>query len=140
MVPRIDRSLLRIAVMLRIVPPRVAEVDPAHKGHVLLRLALPPDHEELLVMRPEPADPLIEQHLPAGLVDLRAQALVLLRVEREAVRMRPPEKTSHVDPGMGEVDQNLADGGAFRKQLFVPVAPPVGEINRSPFSRAQSSS
>ncbi len=92
-VPRIHRRLLRIPQMPGIVPALVTQIDPAHEGHVPRRITPMPDHEQFLMMGRQPPDPLIEQHLRTGLVELGPEQLVLLRVERQVIRMRPPEQS-----------------------------------------------
>ena len=59
----IHRRLLRIAQMARVVAAAVAQVDPADERDVRGRIVAMPDDEQLLVVRGQPADPLVEQHL-----------------------------------------------------------------------------
>ena len=59
----VHRLLLRVAAVLGVVAPAVAEVDATDERDVPLAVALVPDDEQLLVVRPEPVDALVEQHL-----------------------------------------------------------------------------
>ena len=45
----------------------------------------------------------------AGLVELAAEPLVLLRVEAQPVGVRAPQQAAHLDPGPGQVAEHLAD-------------------------------
>jgi hypothetical protein len=49
-----------------VVCPPVAEIDPADERDVVCRAIRPVDEDDLLVVRAEPADPLVEQHLAAA--------------------------------------------------------------------------
>jgi hypothetical protein len=49
-----------------IVPAAVAQVDPAHIGHVQLGAASMTQHDKLLVMRPAGAHPHVQQAFAAG--------------------------------------------------------------------------
>ena len=70
---------LRIAGVRGIVPPAVAQVDPADERHVLLRPAGVPQHDELLVVRAQHPHPHVQQALAAGRVHLGAEMPVLHR-------------------------------------------------------------
>ncbi|MGO4186779.1 hypothetical protein [Pseudarthrobacter sp. TAF60_1] len=62
--------------MAGVVPAAVGKVEAAHECDVPRRIVTVADDEELLVMGPEHAYPLIQQHLSAGLVDFTAVELV----------------------------------------------------------------
>jgi hypothetical protein len=57
----------------------VAEVDAADEGDVQLGPAGMADHDHLLVVGAQRADPLVEEALAAGGLDLVAEVTVLLR-------------------------------------------------------------
>jgi hypothetical protein len=84
-VPAIHRRLLRIPEMLPVIAALVRQVDTADKSDIPPRFAPMPHDEQLLMVRGQPSYPLVEQHLGTSLVELRAEPLVLLRVELQVV-------------------------------------------------------
>ena len=64
-------------------------------------------HEhQLLVVRPGPPHPLVQQHLAAGLVHHLGEVDRLLLAEVRLVRVRPPHEAPHVDAPLDEVDEH----------------------------------
>ena len=111
-----------------IVAPAVAQVDATDERHVLLGTPLVAQYHEFLVVRPEDADPLVEQTLTAGGVDLLAQVAILRGAELESVEVRPPDKSSNVDTASGRCGEHLAHLCSCRHvQPLVRIAPPVRE-------------
>ena len=78
-VHRGHRKRLRVAAVLDVVAPAVAQVDAADEGDVVLGPVAVAQHHQLLVVRAEAADPHVEQALAARLVDRLAELAVLLR-------------------------------------------------------------
>ncbi|WP_211253476.1 hypothetical protein [Knoellia subterranea] len=95
----VERRCLRIAVVVGVVASAVAEVDAAHEGDVVLWPALEADDDELLVVRPGAAHPLVEKGFAAGLVDDLTELVVLLAVEPAGVRA--PQKGADLDAAVG---------------------------------------
>src|SRR5438309_233324 len=110
--------------MTLVVAPAVAQVDPADERHVLFGVVAVLDDEQLLVVRAEAADPLVEQRFRTGLVELDAEPLVLLRAERRVVGVRPPQQAADLDAPTSEVAQQLADARSVRQQALVGVSSP----------------
>jgi hypothetical protein len=127
--------LLRVAEVSGVVATAVTQVDPADEGDIALDVAAVPDDEQLLVMRPEPRYPLVEQHLRAGPVELRPESLVLLRAQVQVIGVRAPQQRTDLHSGPREVAQQVTDGRAVREQPLVGVAAPVGEVH--PVAAAQ---
>ncbi len=113
--------------MAGVVAPAVAQVDPADEGDVPRRLLPVLNDDQLLVVRAEPPHPLVEQHLGARLVELRAEPAVRLRVEAHALGVRAPHQPPDLDARPGEVAEHVADAMPLGGQLLVGVTPPVGE-------------
>ena len=134
-VPRWRLAVLRrhlerllVAEVLGVVAPRVAQVDPAHVGDVLLGPAAVADHHHLLVVRAARADPHVQQCLGAAGLELPAEQAVLGGVEVQLLPVRAPDQPADVDPplvGPAEHLDDLAPGLAG--QALVGVALPVGE-------------
>ena len=119
-VPRVHRRLLRIAQVLvrrpggrgdRSIPPTNATSASGRRV---------PDDEQLLVVRGHPPDPLVEQHLGAGLVELGPEPLVLLRVELQVVRVRSPQQRPDLDPGPRQIGQDRPDRSDRREATSRP--------------------
>lgn len=85
------------------------------------------DHDELLVMRPAEPDPLIEQHLAAGLFDPFAEVLVLLLAVGKLVQMRPPHQPLDDHAAFRRCAEHLGNRRAAVAHLLVRVAAPVRE-------------
>ncbi len=118
--------------MLGVVATAVAQIDPADEGDVPVGVPVVLDHEQLLVVRAEPADPLVQQHLPAGLVDLVAQVLVLLGVVGQVLRVRAPDQAADLDAVLGQIAEHLTHARALGQQFLVGVPAPVGEVDPVP--------
>jgi hypothetical protein len=56
-----------------VVPSSVAEVDAADERDVLGRILVVAQDDHLLVVAAHPADPLVEDHLAAAVLDLAVQ-------------------------------------------------------------------
>ncbi len=80
-------------------------------------------------MGTEQADPLIQQNLTAGVVDLTAQQLVGPAADggRNALPMRSPDKATHFHALARHLCQQFSDGRPARQQPLVGVAAPIGE-------------
>ena len=111
-VPRIELDRLLVAAVLGVVAATVAQVDPADEGDVVVGPIRMADHEQLLVMAAVPPDPLVEQHLAAGLVHRLHEMQVLLLAEVRLVGVRPPHEPADVDAARGQVGEDPGDLGA----------------------------
>ena len=102
---------LWISGVLGVVPAAVTEVDAADERDVLRRTIAVPDDEQLLVMRPEYPDSLIQQYLSPGIVDLTPEQLVGSAADRRghALPMRPPHQAAHLDAPASQRRQQVAD-------------------------------
>ena len=125
----IHRRRLRVTAVVGVVAPAVAQVDPTDECDVTLRCPAVPDDEQFLMMRGEPRQPLVEQNLAAGFVDLGPQPLVLLPAEPQVIGVRPPQQPADLDPRAGDLAQKIADCRAVRQQQLIGVAAPVGEVH-----------
>ena len=113
--------------MVGVVASAVGEVDAADERDVVLGARPVPDDDELLVMRAQRAHPVVEQHLPARVVDLLGQLPVLLGREAEAPGVRSPQDPSgHGAPASG-AGQRFGDGGSRGAEPLVRVGAPAGE-------------
>ena len=127
-VDRCHRLRLRIAEVLLVVTPGVAEVHASQERDVTVRAARMPKDDELLVVGAPHADPHVQQALAPRRVDVLTELPILLAREGEAVEVRAPDEAPDVDPppgGLGEDGAHLAPG--LSGQPLVGVAPPVGE-------------
>lgn len=115
--------------MRGVVTSAVAQVDATDVGDVPRRVVAVLDDEELLVVRAEEPDALVEQDLAAGLVDLPPEQLVGLRAEgrRDPLAVGAPDEAADLHPGPCPVGQQVTDRRPVRRQPLVGVPPPVGE-------------
>jgi hypothetical protein len=74
-----------ISPMRSVVAPTVAQVDAADEGDVGIGAARVAEDDQLLVVRPSPPHPFVQQDLPAGSSDLPRESTVLLGAEGQAV-------------------------------------------------------
>src|SRR5437899_3153833 len=88
-------------------------------------------------MRPDEADPHVEENLAPSRVDHVAEVAILLCAEAGEVAMRPPQQAldAHATPG------SRCKAGAHCRcrtvaQPLVVIAPPVGEVKPIPLSQA----
>jgi hypothetical protein len=107
----------------------MAQVDAAYERDVLVDPSRMPEHHQLLVVAARTFDPLVQQHLAAGLVHQLPQPPVLLLAEVRLVRVGAPQQPTDLDTAAGEVDQDPADLGARAVQELIGVAAPVGEVH-----------
>ena len=84
-----------------------AQVDAADEGDVAGRVVAVPDHHELLVVRAAGADPHVEQHLGAALLQLLAEVAVLRGEEAGLVQVRAPDQAADVDPALVGAAEHL---------------------------------
>ena len=84
-VPLVQRRGLGITGMRGVVTTTVTQVHAADERDVLVGLTLASHDDELLVVGPATAHSLVEERLATGLVDDRAEMVVLLAVELAGV-------------------------------------------------------
>ena len=119
---------LRVAVVVGVVPARVAQVDPPDVRDVAGGVVAVPDHHHLLVVRPAQPDPHVQQRLGAPALEVAAQAPVLLGGEAEGVPVGAPDQPADVDAPLVRPAEHLRDLAAgLAGQPLVGVALPVGE-------------
>jgi len=82
---------LGIAVMMLVVGPTVAQIDPPDEGDILILAFEVLEQDELLVVAPGPADPLVHQDFPARFVHHLSELLVLLLAELPLIGMGAPD-------------------------------------------------
>ena len=83
--------------------------------------------DQPLMVRPADQHPLIQQHLPACTLDGLGEMAVLLLVELERVRIRPPHESLDEHTALGRGTEQFGDGRPVLAQPLIGVAPPVGE-------------
>ncbi len=78
-----------------------------------------------------PAAPhaLVEQHLPARVVDLAHELRVLLLAEVRLAWVRPPQQPAHVGAVACEVGEHVPERGARPDETLVGVTLPIGEVH-----------
>jgi hypothetical protein len=124
-VASVQQRHLRVAEVALVVAAAVAEVDPAGEGHVVVEPAGVAQHHQLLVLGAGSPDPLVEQHLAAGVVDLVTEVEVGLLVEVRPRGVRAPQQSLHLDAAACRARQDLAQLGPGPVQALVGVAAPV---------------
>ena len=78
-------------------------------------------------MRTAQTDPLVEQHLAAGLLDRVAEVLVLLLAVGERVEVRTPHQAFDDDAPFGGAAEHFGDRRAALAHLLIGIAAPVRE-------------
>ena len=86
-VHRAERARLLVTLVVAVVLASVAEVDPAHVGHVLVGTSPVPQHDQLLVVGAAGAHPHVQQAFPTGDLDLLAEEPVLPLVQLDRVEV-----------------------------------------------------
>jgi len=85
---------LRVAAVLGVVPARVAQIDTTDEGDVAGGVVRMPEDDELLVVAAHPPHPLVEDHLPAAVLDRAVERAVLLLGERHPGRVGAPHEAA----------------------------------------------
>ena len=83
--------------------------------------------DQPLVVRPAEQHPLVQQHLPARPLDGLGEMAVLLLVELQPVRVRPPHQPLDEHAALGRGTEQFGDRRPVLAQPLVGVASPVGE-------------
>ncbi len=68
-----------------------------------------PENDQLLMVRTESANPLVEQHLAACILDDLTEMAVLVLAEAKDVEMGAPHQTLDDDASFGGVAEQLGD-------------------------------
>ncbi len=123
---------LGVAQVPFVVVAPVAQVDAPDEGDVPVLLVGVADEDQLLVVRPGAAHPLVEQDLAPGLVHHVGQVDGLLLAQPGLVGVRAPHEAADVDAPAGETGEHLTELGAGPDEELVGVAPPVGEVDPGP--------
>ena len=95
-----------------------------------------PDHDELLVVRAEAADPLVGQHLTARVVHDLPDVRVLLLGVALLVGMRPPHQPTHVDPSPDGLRREPTPAPYPVRPVAARRPPPVEEPHLVPGAQA----
>ena len=128
-VPTVEGDRLRVAAVVVVVVPTVAEVDAPDERDGTAVVVAPVDDDQLLVMAAGPSDPLVEQDLCAPFVELACQRRVVLLREVRLARVRAPDEAAQRDPAPYGGQQEGVEGRS-RPQPLVAVALPVGQGDR----------
>ena len=96
----------------------MAQVDAADERDVGLGAVTMPQHDQLLVVGAERANPHVEQALPAGGLDRLDELAVLDRAEAHR-HMGPPEQPADLDTPLGGPGQDRGQLGAGPVELLV---------------------
>ncbi len=123
----IDVLGLRVAAMVDVVAAAVTQIDAADERDVAVGVGRSMQDDQLLVMRPRAAHPLVKQDLAAGLVHGLGELRLLLLVEPECLRMGAPQQAAQVDPPFGEPAEQLDERWTVVAEPLVIVAAPIGE-------------
>ena len=128
-VPRVQVDRLDVTLVPFVVSAAVAQVDAAHERDVTIGLVGMADDEHLLVVAAVTADPLVEQHLAAGLVHGLDEVQVLLLAEVRLIGVGPPDEAPDVHAAAGQRRQDLGDLGPRPGEPLVRIAAPVREVD-----------
>jgi hypothetical protein len=79
------------------------------------------------VVAAHPADPLVEDHLAAAVLDLPVQRPVGLLVQRQPRHVRAPHQATHAHAALDRLGEQLGHRRTAVAQQLVGVTPPVGE-------------
>jgi hypothetical protein len=136
-VSRVQGQRLRVALVIGVVPTAVGQVDAADERDVAGGVVTMPDDDQLLVVGAEHRHPLVQEHLPAGLVDLPAEVRVAVPADgsRYPEPVRTPDQPADLDASAGEIGEEVADRRTGRQEALVRVAAPVREPD--PITRLQ---
>ncbi|MGZ6493394.1 MAG: hypothetical protein ACXVEX_08790 [Actinomycetota bacterium] len=119
-----------------IVRTAVAQVDPSDERDVLSIRVRAVDEDELLMMRAEALDALVEQELTPRFVHELSQVRVLLLAVFLLIGMRAPDQSANVDAAPHGIDQDGSQLGSRPGELLISIAAPIEEPKR--VSRAQT--
>ena len=86
----------------------MAQVDAAGERDVALGCVRVPQDHQLLVVRSAAPDPLVEQHLAAGALDVVAEVRFSSSLYGELVQMRAPHQALDDDAALGAPANNSA--------------------------------
>lgn len=135
-VPLVQVDGLRVAPVPVVVTAPMAEIDPADERDVLVHATGSADNHELLVMRAEPADPLVQQDLTTRVVHDLPELSVLLLAELALVGMGSPHQPAHVDPSPDSFGKHRPQFGPRSSQPLAGVPSPFEEPHLIPRTEA----
>ena len=137
LVVELDR--LRITAVATVVASAVAQVDAADERDVVGGVATA-DHDDLLVMAPAAAHPVVEEDLTARLVhDAREIAGSPPRRTSPASGANARASRARARRAVASAAEHVADVGAVAVEQLVGVALPVGEVAPCRRARRQQS-
>jgi hypothetical protein len=125
----VQRDRLGITVMMLVVGPAVAQIDPSDEGDILVLVSEVLEQDQLLMVAPSSADPLVHQDFPACFVDRLSELLVLLFAELALIGMGAPHEPPYRDASTDEASKKCRQLGAGTSEPLVGIAPPIEEIH-----------
>jgi hypothetical protein len=128
-VPGIHCQSLRVACMVGVVATTVREIEPTNERDIPRSIIMVADDEELLMMGAKQSHTLIQEHLPASVVDLPTHQFVRSPADRGRypLSVRSPDKSTHFYSGASKIRKYITDRRTIGQQPLVGVPPPVGK-------------
>jgi len=126
--------------MFRVITPAVAKVDATDERYVGGRSAWMSEYYKFLVMRTARPHPHVHETFAPGGFYLLSQMPVLLLAKLEAIKVRTPHQTPHIDTPVCCICENLPNLRARSIKPLVRISPPVGEqqeVARRHFTNAR---
>ena len=133
---------LRVPLVATVVPSSVTQVDASDERNVVLGTGGMQQDDEFLMVRSEPSNSRIQQHLSTGLVHDAGEGALVLLVEAEQLGVGAPEQSPDLDASSREDRQQLAQPGAIGSEELVVIPSPIHDQNpiAGPNSGTSSSS
>jgi hypothetical protein len=128
-VTMVDLDDLGVSLVATVISPSMAEVDPSDECDVTLGGGRMPHNNELLVVRATSPYSLIEQHLPAGIIDLLRETSIVLRTEREPIAVGTPEQPADVSATPAQICYERRDRRPVFGYALVSVSSPISETH-----------
>jgi hypothetical protein len=125
----IQDDRLGITVMVFVVAPTVAQIDPPDEGNIIVRVCEVLEQDELLMVAPSSADPLVHQDFPACFIHQLPEFLVLLLTELPLIGMGAPHEPADRDASTCEAPEKCRQPGPGTSEPLAGIAPPIGEVH-----------
>jgi hypothetical protein len=104
-VPLVQGDRLRITVMILVVAPPMAQIDPPDESDILVLVSEVLKKDELLMVAPSSADPFVHKDFSACFVQHLSELLVLLFAELALVGMGAPHESPDLDASAQEAPE-----------------------------------